>query len=135
MTDISEKTVEKQKPDHLFKPGQSGNPNGRPKGAGISITTEIKKKLQEVPPGQKATYLELLLQRIMKQAITDGDAAMVKQIWNYVDGMPKQNMTIEGDGLFAAAKLEIELVDHKEKEVDAPIEIEPKAAPDAPVIE
>lgn len=30
---MTEKTDEKQKPEHLFKPGQSGNPNGRPKGA------------------------------------------------------------------------------------------------------
>lgn len=29
----SDNTGEKQKPDHLFKPGQSGNPNGRPKGS------------------------------------------------------------------------------------------------------
>lgn len=26
-------TVEEQRPEHLFKPGQSGNPKGRPKGA------------------------------------------------------------------------------------------------------
>jgi hypothetical protein len=30
---VSEETVTKQKPEHLFKPGQSGNPNGRPRGA------------------------------------------------------------------------------------------------------
>jgi hypothetical protein len=29
----SDKTEEKQKPAHLYKPGQSGNLNGRPKGA------------------------------------------------------------------------------------------------------
>ena len=71
-----------------FMPGESGNPNGRPKGSGISITTEIKKKLAEVPEGKKSTYLELLIKRIFKQAIQDGDQQMIKNIWNYVDGMP-----------------------------------------------
>ena len=85
--DITEKTGEKQK-SHLFQKGVSGNPNGRPPGSGISITTEIKKKLAEIPEGQKATYLELLINRIFKQAIQDGDQQMIKNIWNYVDGMP-----------------------------------------------
>jgi len=94
-----EKTKEKHRPPHLFKPGQSGNPNGRPKGSGISITTAIKKELEKVPKGQTATYLELIVKRILKNAIEDGDQNAIKQIWNYIDGMPKQSIetTISDD--------------------------------------
>lgn len=81
-----------------FVPGVSGNPNGRPKGSGISITTEVKKKLAEIPEGQKATYLQLLISRIMKQAISEGDQQMITRIWNYVDGMPQQKTDITSDG-------------------------------------
>jgi uncharacterized protein YpuA (DUF1002 family) len=72
-----------------FKKGQSGNPKGRPPGS-ISITTEIKKRLQEMPDGQKKTYLELLINRILKLGVVDGNEQMIKVIWNYVDGMPNQ---------------------------------------------
>lgn len=72
-----------------FKKGQSGNPKGRPPGS-VSITTEIKKRLQEMPDGQKKTYLELLINRILKLGVVDGNEQMIKVIWNYVDGMPNQ---------------------------------------------
>lgn len=76
-----------------------GNPGGgRPKGSGISIVTEIKRKLAECPDGSKATYLELLINRIFKQAIQDGDASMIKDMINRVDGMPKQSTDLTSDG-------------------------------------
>lgn len=77
-----------------FKKGQSGNVDGRPVGS-VSFTSLLKKKLGEIPEGQKKTYLELLVNAILKKAIVDGDPQMIKTIWNYVDGMPKQGIDIK----------------------------------------
>ena len=54
----------------------------------ISITAEIKKKLHEIPEGQQKTYLELLVNRIIKQAVVDGNEEMIKQIWDYIYSPP-----------------------------------------------
>ena len=54
----------------------------------ISITAKIKKKLNEIPEGQQKTYLELLVNRIIKQAVVDGDEEMIMQIWSYLDSPP-----------------------------------------------
>lgn len=35
-------TTDQQQPAHLFRPGQSGNPAGRPKGSGNKLTNDIK---------------------------------------------------------------------------------------------
>ena len=70
-----------------WKKGESGNPAGRPVGS-VSITAEIKRKLQEIPDGQQKSYLELLINRILKQAVVDGNEQMIKQIWSYIDGPP-----------------------------------------------
>lgn len=75
-----------------WKKGESGNLKGRPK---FSITTLVKEELQKVPEGQKQTYAQILVKRIMSKAITDGDINAIKQIWQYMDGMPMQR--IEGE--------------------------------------
>lgn len=99
MAEDTIKNEEKRYTDPKTGKFVEGNPGGgRPKGSGISITTEIKKKLEEIPEGQKATYLELLINRIMKQAIQNGDQQMIKNIWNYIDGMPKQFTDITSGG-------------------------------------
>lgn len=96
---VTEKTAKVQRViGRPFVKGQSGNPKGKPPGSGISITTEIKKKLAECPKGSKATYLALLIDQIISQSIKKGDQQMITRIWNYVDGMPKQNNDITSGG-------------------------------------
>lgn len=85
-----EKNFEK---DGKFKKGNVVSKlGGRPKGSGISITTEIKNKLEEIPqlknnPENKKTYLQLIIERILKEAVMGNDK-MIKEIWNYIDGKP-----------------------------------------------
>lgn len=57
----------------------------------ISITTEIKKKLLEIPKGQKDTYLEILITKILEKAI-EGNERIIRDIWNYIDGTSRQKI-------------------------------------------
>ena len=43
----TEHTGEKQRPAHLFKPGQSGNPNGRPRGARNKLSSNFLADLHD----------------------------------------------------------------------------------------
>lgn len=100
MNENTDKTENKQRQMANLKPfpkGVSGNPKGRPKGT-LSIVGEMKKRLAETPVGWEKTFLELLVNKILKIAIVDGDVQMIKQIWNYIDGMPKQGKEVEHSG-------------------------------------
>jgi len=85
-----------------FPKGVSGNPNGRPPGSGLSLTTEIKRKLAEVPNGSKASNIEMLIDKIFSMALKEKNEQIIKQIWAYVDGMPKQStdLTTNGESIY-----------------------------------
>ena len=86
------------KKDTRFKKGQSGNPNGRPKGT-FSLVGILKQKLQEVPAGKKKTYAEMLVDRYLKQAIGEGNDKLIRDALDRVDGRPdqKQQHTVKAD--------------------------------------
>lgn len=74
---------------HKWQPGESGNPNGRPK-KGHSITETIKAMMDEKPEIKKALGAKIL------QSAMDGDITAMKTIWSYLDGMPTQKQEIGG---------------------------------------
>lgn len=69
---------------------QNRNTEGRPKG--ISITEMVKKALEEIEPKTKKPWKDLIIKRILLKAVDEGDTQMLKAIWSYIDGMPKQEI-------------------------------------------
>jgi len=77
-----------------------GNPGGgRPEGS-ISIVEGIKRKLMEIEPENKKTYLELFLNSYFRKAIKEKDPQIMKDFINRVDGMPLQKNEVSGEGVF-----------------------------------
>jgi len=70
------------------------NRKGRPKG--ISITEMVKEALKEVEPKTGKYWKDLIIKRILLKATNDGDTTMLKAIWAYIDGMPKQSIDHSG---------------------------------------
>lgn len=89
-----DKTEKKQRGGRLFKKGESGNPKGRPK-KGYSITEWFKNMLAAEPDVK-----EQLGRSILEKALK-GDPTAVKLIWNYMDGMPKQDLGLDKLGNIA----------------------------------
>lgn len=96
-----------------WKKGQSGNPEGRPKGA-KGLTTQVREALLAIAEGRQESYQELLVKKILKKAIVDGNERMIQLIWNYMEGKPKEkvDMNINGNISFKLSKEEQEKIDN-----------------------
>ena len=101
-----EKTGENRDEKGRFISGVSGNPTGRPHGS-FSITDQVRQLLQEIPAGERKTYLEFLIMQIIRKALK-GDNQTIKLIWNYIDGMPPQktDITFEEKSLLTEGQID-----------------------------
>ena len=69
-----------------WKPGQSGNPKGRPK-KNICLTSLLKEEIAKLNPEdkKKRTWGELIVLATMRLAIK-GNATALKEVWARIDG-------------------------------------------------
>lgn len=92
-----------------FVPGQTGNPNGRPKGS-ISMVDKLRQYLQDHPE-----EADKLISSLIQQGTT-GNTVAIKEILDRIDGKVTDTHRIEGD-------IPISII-YKQVEKDAPIKEE-----------
>ncbi len=98
-TEIEQKKRRGAPAEYLFKPGQSGNPNGRPKGS-KNFTTLFEKAVKEVAKklelGEDPDSVEVeIIKRGIKEALA-GKYPFYKDIFDRIYGQPKGNIELEG---------------------------------------
>lgn len=96
---MGEKTGEKQgerNEDGTFVAGKSGNPKGRPKGK--SLTTQLREALKQKESTTDTPFDVLLVRRLMKKAIDEGDMKAIQMVWDRLEGKPKQTHEHSGIG-------------------------------------
>lgn len=85
-----------------FIPGTCGG-NGRPKGS-VSLLEILKAQLKKKPKGERRTYAQLIIQKILEQAIR-GNETQIRLIWNYLHGLPKESIESSGDVVFRVERM------------------------------
>jgi len=92
---------------HKMKPGETLNPNGRPKGARSmkTILREALELLVEVPNNEmikqwskenKLPIKEVLVLKELSEALKGNDKAK-QRVWEYVEGKPDQKQQIDAN--------------------------------------
>jgi hypothetical protein len=73
-----------------FKPGQSGNPKGRPPTRGLLV--HLRKQLEDATKGLPAE--ELIAKKLVELAKA-GDLAAIRECFDRVEGRPKQSVDLD----------------------------------------
>ncbi len=79
---------------HGFKPGESGNPAGKPKG--LALSEYCRRAVREVDPTDQAgrTFGEVIAERLVTQAAR-GDLGAVKELFDRLEGRARQALDID----------------------------------------
>lgn len=112
-TEIADNNAEKkldkvpeQLREHVIKPGEVRNPNGRPKGS-KNLTTLFRELLQskeytlkDEATGQtiKIKADRALVEKALENAIKKGDRESIRMIWEMLEGKPVQQHKLDVNG-------------------------------------
>lgn len=103
---IMEESIDNQPPKqlkpYLWKKGQSGNPNGRPKGK--TLKEFARQYLESLPEDQKVDYLASLPTDI---------------VWKMAEGMPQSNSDVKIEG-----SLNINIINYEDNNDPPPVQTE-----------
>jgi hypothetical protein len=94
---------------HRWQKGQSGNPDGKPKGL-VSLTRILNNALlddhieiKELGKGKEKKKVEvrtnygvLIIMRMLDMAVAQGNDKMVKEIWDRIEGKAVQSINLGG---------------------------------------
>ena len=98
---------------YKFKPGQSGNPKGKPKGA-LSLTTILRNRLEANENAKAIKTIERLL--TISESVDDRVALQaIDAIMDRIDGKARQTIDQNNSFTDAVAKLRAELPDFLER--------------------
>lgn len=79
-----------------YKPGQSGNPKGRPPKE-WTWSGLLKEMMEQTEADGEPVKAKIA--RALKLKAYEGDVVAIKEIGNRIDGMPKQAVEHSGDAL------------------------------------
>lgn len=73
------------------------NPNGKPKGT-KHLSTKLFDALQQLDPNSNKSYADLLVKRILNDAIVKGNTTLINLVMSYIDGAPQQGIDLTTNG-------------------------------------
>lgn len=123
-----DKHIPKQLIPYLFKPGQSGNPNGRPK---VKVVSEyVREKLADIDEKTGKPVGELIAETIINQSVI-GLKDAVATLLDRTEGKVAQTYQIDSRELKITGSLEdlnqlIAMIEEQREGHDEPIEVEGK---------
>ncbi len=109
-----------------FKPGQSGNPAGRPKGV-RHLSTVLKEMLEAIAPDavvdvaeikqfikrKKITNADAIAARLMHDAIVEGDIDAIKVIADRTEGKAPASLDVTSGGEKVQTKFVVEVINER----------------------